>query len=1752
MNNKSKVVLALVTTACVGGVAGCGETKYNISTSVENDEYGYITGGGNYAIGDRVTLKIYPNEGCKALSVQFNDQEVGEDKRGGRYVSSIYDQTGKLSHYEHSFVVGLENDTIGKYTAYFECSSNTAEDVDRESTNKNLVTFEIWDGNTPIDSLTTTEEVVVGRKVSERPYLDGLEGKITWYTSKNYIASDIYDFNNPVYDPLTLYGRVMNKSPKSIIEDAVNNFKSASKINMKIGGFEAKIKEYNKLSDNGIEFTFLENGSDKFIIKGRNYYERFSDGYYDLDMNGNNFDIKYTDIEKFNMFFSHLIDFEDSSYSYEPGDITSITDDNRVDISVGEETIKCTKYTIKKDDSTFLELFINKGTLYRVIEYIPDGDPIINDITYPEGTGTSIDLSSVSKMHMIKIESNSENLNKELDELKINTHFENKVVVRPSKYENLDTLLNSQQSNLKDVLKRYYYKVKTKGCASEIDGLKQQTTDNTVICLDVLAEYKDVYSALENLKTGNYRIETSMRDLDDNLISKEFVVNSKENVFEIVNKPDSMNIRMWNSIEFLKTILLKDFYHFTYVSDEYAFYKEETDSEPFMRLKLDASGRVSQIVHYEKNALGWITNSYTSTVDYGSRDYLMGLGIIKEGIYDVTFSGGNYRSLDGIDLTSSQARKPEGIDEGLWNVLQSLNDLANKEKYVQTNNAEQMIFTFTSKDSSKIFTITLNSKNEITTIKFNNGTEKIYEFDYRYKDYVTAVDELTTGRFDIKENNSIIYREEKGVDLSTLSTNPGLPTDLWNAIKKLNNDFITESLYNFETSNNGVYVITSKTNSSDTCQITISNGKVMLIKIGNKEYKFDYIYRDYFGGLENVEEGWLDVNGNDTSYREELGNDVTHQDTSLPGSLDTDNGRIVWEILQELDNLINAEDYSVKITDVGYLFSKNDGTVAYEVTIENGYIAQVVRIQGSGMTEEKVNIEFNYIYRDYLKALSVLKKGYWGVSSSVAGQNVEYREDKGINIFAEPTKPEGMDTSVWKMLIENVANFGDPSLYSVEYEGTDFKYIFKKGQAQYEVVLNNGKIHSVKYIADGYGEIRSLTFDYSYSGYLQALNSLGLGMFDIVYDDDSYFVDLGVDITTLEEKPEDMNDAVWVAIKYIGQFTDSQSWILKQFDEADGTYVFGRGYSDNNYVVTVIDGRIQSVEYGGEVYRFDHTMKAYYQKALQSIKSGFWAVQYGDKSYYEKEGNDVFTSLPADMDENLKEVLNYIKSLSTKPNYAVQYDPINNGYLFTNSLNSGAVVCKVFVKDGIVTSIVREEVTYTFNYNYADYLSALENLKTDRYDLIYSYPLMVGYGHSTYTNAAGDNLLDEDNLPEELKRMFKMLGESTNTDKYSASVIGNQYSFTSLQDGSVYTVSINNNKISTVSVGDYTCDFDYKLMIHYLMAVEGSIMKGKWDVTFGGEKYRAGAISYEDVFIEESVPEGMNQGLFNAIHMLEDFIQDDTLNVTYDQESDSYIYVVDGLARVLIKDGKVKCITYNDVDYTFDYTYQEYLLALESIEGGSWDVTFGAEVYREKSSANLTVESVRPTDMSDTKYDGLWAMLQELDNLSDSSLYQVSNSANVYTFVKSSEGMTTTYIVTINELGEIISIKVVNAAENGGTTEVEYTFNYQYTPYLKGLNRVVAGDYSVTVGESQINIEDHSAVEKPIWVPQELWDVLQLLDDFVDTSKYDMTIENGGFFTYKYKFVDKTNDKEYEIGVLDNLIQSIEDADGIYYSIEYN
>ena len=207
---KNKILFALLASACVGMAAGCGEAKYTITTKVNSKEESYITGGGKYANGKKVSLRVYPTEGCFGTETdpaQYPRLEF--TRQGETTVTESFELTNLIdrSYYLYEFILNndAENGNVGTYNVVCSCATNTAEDVSEAEATKYNVTYKIIDDDyNEIESFV--KEVKAGGVAEDVTSVATREGILKWYKDKQ--GNNEYDFTTPVTSNLTLYSKL--------------------------------------------------------------------------------------------------------------------------------------------------------------------------------------------------------------------------------------------------------------------------------------------------------------------------------------------------------------------------------------------------------------------------------------------------------------------------------------------------------------------------------------------------------------------------------------------------------------------------------------------------------------------------------------------------------------------------------------------------------------------------------------------------------------------------------------------------------------------------------------------------------------------------------------------------------------------------------------------------------------------------------------------------------------------------------------------------------------------------------------------------------------------------------------------------------------------------------------------------------------------------------------------------------------------------------------------------------------------------------------------------------------------------------------------------------------------------------------------------------------------------------------------------------------------------------------------------------
>ena len=668
---KNKILLTLLASSCIGMVAGCGDDHYKIIAKVSNSEYGYIKGGGNYAVGSKATLKIYPTEGCEPSDMLLLRSGTNESVSVGA-PNAVYGDNGITKYYE--FIIdpvtpGAEGN-VGIYTAAFSCLQQDKPSGDATTAERQVV-YKIVKKDGSFDETSVAKQTVkFGTKLKKNEYVEGYEGKITWYKDYNGATtsfSNVWDFNNPLEVDLVLYGKVAEPDASDIVSEAITNFTNSTKIKMNIGNYSASLKDYGKES---MEFTFQDSSAvDKatdYVIKNNTYYESYSGEYYKMELEGSGF--AKENIASYAIFFNHVgITTKGYTFVRVLDDVTNnhVTETITIgkDKSNNDINIKCYKYkAVDGEGKNVMTFWIKNGYLYKTEAYDGEGNPnVANVINYPEEEITSMSFENVKSMYLVRLTSSDTELNDILSAN--NAKFETILKIRPSNGETLEKLLQTENgkliinSNEIANLKPYDYKfVQVEGGQIYDINLKDLVTSHKNVQIQVSSTYSNVKEALEKFATGGYRITTSMLGFDDELISKYFIVPANMNILEVDgdNKPDDMNNVLFETIQTVN--LLEDtnlgYHHFGYDASTgvYSFYEQEYDNYPYLSIKIDKTEKkVLEIIYYEGVGSTNI-RTFTSKFEYDYGTYIAALNGFEGMNYTIANGGINYPVYKEEDL----------------------------------------------------------------------------------------------------------------------------------------------------------------------------------------------------------------------------------------------------------------------------------------------------------------------------------------------------------------------------------------------------------------------------------------------------------------------------------------------------------------------------------------------------------------------------------------------------------------------------------------------------------------------------------------------------------------------------------------------------------------------------------------------------------------------------------------------------------------------------------------------------------------------------------------------------------------------------------------------------------------------------------------------------------------------------------------------------------------------------------------------
>lgn len=594
MKRKS-ILFSLLTVMCFGAVAGCGEVEYAITAQTPNAEYGYITGSGDYEMGDTVEFKIYSNMGCSLTGIKFinSKDEVTNITQGWESVDNKYDF--------YSFVV--KNETIGTYEPIYSCASKPASGI--EVTGGYKVTYLVdlnGDGDVADERENQEEQVNSGSTALKVDYLDKEDGavRVMWYTDEE--RTNPYDFSNIVNNNMTLYGKITEMNKLEIVKEALNNFYAWKKVSISGDG----------------KSLVVDNLNDK---------TKMSFSYKSEDSNQADVTLRYTTIGTNPVQYLYIYDTKEGQYiKSEVKSSGVVTLDNIKDIYVNpfiafeKENIE----NLKDDDVNFLDgkyvvngvaLTIEKGILKSFVK-----DEKEYEVQEDKSTFSVLSLD-IPVFYTVRLASSNDDLNEEISKFNV---LDKVLKVVPNKGQTVETVIKSNE-DISSLLSKYgysWYKYDeaNKTCSSQAYDLKSKVENHLYLCADVTASIYSVIDAYEKLKTPNYTITTKLIT-DDEFQVQDKVWAANVDITTVESKPDGIATATWNTLEKLKKLNGENGYfkiEYDNQTKEILIYLCENSKFAELKVLLDEDGSL-KTVKYSVDASGDII-TYSNEFTYSTSE----------------------------------------------------------------------------------------------------------------------------------------------------------------------------------------------------------------------------------------------------------------------------------------------------------------------------------------------------------------------------------------------------------------------------------------------------------------------------------------------------------------------------------------------------------------------------------------------------------------------------------------------------------------------------------------------------------------------------------------------------------------------------------------------------------------------------------------------------------------------------------------------------------------------------------------------------------------------------------------------------------------------------------------------------------------------------------------------------------------------------------------------------------------------------
>lgn len=874
---KNITLFSLLTTMCLGVVAGCGEETYKITTSTQNAEYGYVQGAGSYAMEETVGLKIYPNLGCNLSQIIFTDSSGAVTPP----IASGYEFLEEEGYYYYTFVVS--NDTIGNYEPQFSCVNGGPQSTIVRTRFDvtyliDLNSDEKYDGT---DESFIAEDVNFNAYAPTRNFIG--ENKILWFTNEAD-AKEVLDTPEKV---AANKAKAVNISTTKITRDVTfygrvdTTWDSSTLVKQAIDNFYAKLNTVNAK-------TQIATDAKKIVITKENGASEVSFNYYG---SGNSITAMLRaakSVSSKRYFYIHDgLSFAKTEIHADPASELD-KEEGKFYLSDVNELYynefmpeKLESYTVTHDSGT--NVYVSGDYTYIIDREKGELQSFIKDsVTYTISESAFDNVSTnVNDFYTITLSSTDETLN---NFLKGYTTLDKIVKYRSTDKKTLEQVLKSHEE-IYDELSKYVYSIHqynedfagNVGAKVSFDEVLLNPT-NLRFVIKVMTTTEELKEAFESLANGDYtlttEIKTKLGDKQETWDAKaENILDDSTNPYEETSGYEWFVV-YWDTIQTLKQVVSDDFdgtIEYDETDGSILIYQKNTAYAEF-QIKLE-DGRIKYIKHTtrENNAYITYTHSFEYHAVYKYVEDLGNGGFILNDSYIV-----NYDSYLGEDYDySSDENKPEKMDQVVWDFYKVLSNLkSNYKDYTwdatnkkMTNSTTGTEYSFVVEGDGKVVKVVYSAATGSTPVE--------YTVDYHEFESVLAMNLLLDY---YPEWGGQIYVDdgENYIVFTSSETKPdGMSDDVWSVISILKEIYEEGSIYEYNYSAvDDSHTYTDGTNSISLKLEELSGDnmlelllmlsgedikRVASVTYDSKEYKFIYDYLNVTMFLENIETSYASL-----------------------------------------------------------------------------------------------------------------------------------------------------------------------------------------------------------------------------------------------------------------------------------------------------------------------------------------------------------------------------------------------------------------------------------------------------------------------------------------------------------------------------------------------------------------------------------------------------------------------------------------------------------------------------------------------------------------------------------------------------------------------------------------------------------------------------------------------------------------------------------------------------------------------------